>query len=208
MDIFSYRQAIITDYARYIHSFIHIRDERIGTYVRTRLNAGLLWPDPLIQVNPSYAPGETVDDLVGDGTLHPGCAEIFRAGRSPSESMRLYQHQTAAIRADHLRALLAVCDSELERRWLCFLEEKGLRLPSHAQHFIAECRIRADFFYQDQSTVVFVDGPPHDFDSVGERDQNQEICLEDAGYFVVRFYHGADWGRIVGENPSVFGKSK
>jgi hypothetical protein len=31
-----------------------------------------LWPDPLIQLNPTFKPGKTVDELVTAGVLNPG----------------------------------------------------------------------------------------------------------------------------------------
>jgi ATP-dependent helicase YprA (DUF1998 family) len=65
------------------------------------LAQGLLWPDPLIQLNPSFEAGETIDELVGEGTLHEECARIFRRNKKPhdpGEDLRLHRHQAEAIR--------------------------------------------------------------------------------------------------------------
>ncbi len=53
MNIFDFRQQLIDDYAGYTRSFIQIRDPQIRGYVAGQLEVGVLWPDPLIQLNPS-----------------------------------------------------------------------------------------------------------------------------------------------------------
>ena len=63
MDVFALRDRLIEDYSSYIRSFINIQDQRVAEYVRQELERGLLWPDPLIQLNPSFEPGPWVDDL-------------------------------------------------------------------------------------------------------------------------------------------------
>ena len=78
MDVFALRNQLLTDYAAYIESFIHISDERIRQRVDQELHEGLLWPDPLLQLNPSFAPGPWIDDLVAKGTLHSQCRLTFR----------------------------------------------------------------------------------------------------------------------------------
>jgi ATP-dependent helicase YprA (DUF1998 family)/very-short-patch-repair endonuclease len=100
MDVFDLRNNLIADYATYIRSFIRIRDRRTQDYVQASLEEGLLWPDPLIQLNPSFEPGAWIDDLVNDGTLHAECASIFRIKTDPDtrgKPMRLHKHQTDAI---------------------------------------------------------------------------------------------------------------
>lgn len=52
MNIFDLRQELIDDYASYVSSFIEVRDQRIHDYVEEKLFLkGLLWPEPLIQMN-------------------------------------------------------------------------------------------------------------------------------------------------------------
>ena len=102
MDVFSLRDSIIRgDYASYTSSFIEIADQRIRDEVESRFASGLLWPDPLLQLNPAFASGGSVDDLVKRGLLHPLCAKIFRVGKTEQnpvgEPMQLYRHQTDAI---------------------------------------------------------------------------------------------------------------
>ncbi|MDO5537588.1 MAG: DEAD/DEAH box helicase, partial [Desulfovibrionaceae bacterium] len=61
------------------------------------------WPEPLLQLNPTFAPGGSIDDLVKQDILHPLCSEIFRIGKSfknpGGHAMQLYRHQAEAIRA-------------------------------------------------------------------------------------------------------------
>ena len=102
MKIFQLRQRLIDDYGTYVRSFIEIRDERIQARVRQELDAGLLWPQPLIQLNPSFESGGSIDDLVTEGLLHEECRRIFRIQKSHDSDgkvMRLYRHQVEAIRA-------------------------------------------------------------------------------------------------------------
>ena len=66
----------------YIKSFIHIRDEKIQQHVEKELDDGVLWPDPLIQLNPSFAPGGGIHDFVTQGILSQECDRIFRADKT------------------------------------------------------------------------------------------------------------------------------
>ncbi|MBI4786934.1 MAG: DEAD/DEAH box helicase [Chloroflexi bacterium] len=101
MDIFDFRNHLVHDYQAYIRSFIHIRDPRIKEYVDASLDAGILWPEPLIQLNPSFEPGDWIDDLVRQGILHPECGKIFRVGKTEQDwtgkPLRLHRHQSDAI---------------------------------------------------------------------------------------------------------------
>jgi len=102
MDVFDLRTRLVNDYARYTRSFIKIADPRINDRVESALNDGALWPEPLLQLNPTYLPGGTIDALVTDGTLHAECARIFRINKSDSDhsgkQLLLHAHQTEAIR--------------------------------------------------------------------------------------------------------------
>ena len=101
MDVFDLRQRLVDDYQRYTRSFITIRDPRISAYVDDALGAGAFWPEPLLQLNPTFLPGGTIDELTGDGTLHPECARIFRIDKSDTDhtgkQLLLHTHQRDAI---------------------------------------------------------------------------------------------------------------
>jgi very-short-patch-repair endonuclease len=109
-------------------------------------------------------------------------------------------------RAEHLRQLKALCESELEREWLDFLEENNLRLPDAAQQLIESCQTRADFVYNDQSVAIYVDGPDHDQPDVAAKDVQITDCLMDQGYTVIRFGYRRDrWTAICAEHSYIFG---
>jgi DEAD/DEAH box helicase len=91
MDSFKIHGQVISDYRGYIESFINIRDEDIRAVVNEALSKGRLWPEPLIQFNPSYRMTGSLADLVQKEKLHPLLEDIFRG-------YRLYQHQVEALR--------------------------------------------------------------------------------------------------------------
>lgn len=103
MDVFGFRDQLISAYAEYITSFIQIRDPRIKQHVNDRLGAGRLWPEPLIQLNPSFEPGNRIETLVDEGVLHEECRRVFRKDKDQTEDsfgreLRLHKHQEDAIR--------------------------------------------------------------------------------------------------------------
>lgn len=101
MDVFDLRQRLVADYQSYTRSFIKIRDPRIQAHVERALEAGAFWPEPLLQLNPTFQPGGTIDDLVGAGVLHPECARIFRIDKTDSDHLGqpllLHEHQRMAM---------------------------------------------------------------------------------------------------------------
>ena len=110
-------------------------------------------------------------------------------------------------RDEHVARLLRQCDSELERRFLRFLDAHRLELPSRAQALLEACRARPDFLYEREQAAVFVDGPVHDNPDVAARDEQAAERLEDAGWTVIRFpYDEAAWPGVVRQWPNVFGR--
>jgi hypothetical protein len=100
MNVFDLRDQLVDDYKSYVSSFIEIRDDRIKEHVEEQLNSGLLWPEPLIQLNPAFQPGDYVDGLVDKGVLHKSCKAIFRRKNNDDlagSTLRLHRHQEDAI---------------------------------------------------------------------------------------------------------------
>lgn len=91
MNVFDTHRRIVDEYSSYIKSFINISDEEIENKVREELAAGKLWPEPLLQFNPSFKMAGAIESFVDQQVLHPDAANIF-SGYS------LYQHQLDAIR--------------------------------------------------------------------------------------------------------------
>jgi hypothetical protein len=95
VDVFALRDEVVSDYRRYIESFLRIRDERIADFVAQRFDAGDLWPEPILQLNPAYEPGPMLPDLASAGELDPFTARFFR--RRDGQPLRLYRHQYEAL---------------------------------------------------------------------------------------------------------------
>jgi ATP-dependent helicase YprA (DUF1998 family)/very-short-patch-repair endonuclease len=101
MNVFELRANVIDEYAAYISSFISIRDEAIRTRVNEEIENGLLWPEPLLQLNPSFESGAPIDDLIAAKTLDHRCRDIFSLHEpgAMAAPLRLHRHQSAAILA-------------------------------------------------------------------------------------------------------------
>jgi ATP-dependent helicase YprA (DUF1998 family) len=91
------------------------------------------------------------------------------------------------VSESRFEALAAQCDSELERKVLAAIRDRGLPLPDEAQRAIYDGDVPlaiADFFYEPK-IVVFVDGSPHHRDYVQQADQRKRMRLKGLGYRVV-----------------------
>lgn len=91
MNVFDIHRQVVDDYERYIVSFINISDPEIAQEVEFSLSEGRLWPQPLLQFNPSYEQVGTVEEFVALGLLHDDVRHVF-GGYS------LYRHQFEAIK--------------------------------------------------------------------------------------------------------------
>ena len=91
MNIFETHSSIVSDYANYITSFLKIADPTIRERVEAELSQGKLWPEPLLQFNPSFEMAGSFNDIEGAETLHPEIRDIFK-------NYKLYRHQVEAIR--------------------------------------------------------------------------------------------------------------
>ncbi|GAA2920890.1 DEAD/DEAH box helicase [Kitasatospora cinereorecta] len=105
MDVFGIHADLIKEYEDFTKSATVIRDARIEGFVEHDLAAKSQWPDPWLSLNPFFADGGQVTDLVRDGVLHPRCAEIFQAGekenprRPDGRPLTFHLHQRQAIEA-------------------------------------------------------------------------------------------------------------
>jgi superfamily II DNA/RNA helicase len=95
--IFDVLAETLADYRDFVGSFLQIADERIRAYVEENVLKveEALWPEPLLQLTPSYAYGPTVKELAEAGILHPKTADIFQRDGNP---IQLFKHQEEAIR--------------------------------------------------------------------------------------------------------------
>lgn len=100
MNVFDFRQNLVDQYADFTRSFTRIKAEDIRTFVDREYASQKYWPEPLVQVNPNFQPGGTVEALCEAGQLSRECAEIFRFGKSAAsagQTLPLYKHQVEAI---------------------------------------------------------------------------------------------------------------
>jgi ATP-dependent helicase YprA (DUF1998 family) len=98
MDVFDLRRQIIGDYSTYASSFIKIRDTRISNKVQQNISEGTFWPHPLIQLNPRFEDGGTIEKACKEGLLHAECAQIFMRNKAQGgRSLHLHRHQREAI---------------------------------------------------------------------------------------------------------------
>jgi len=101
VDVFRVRDRLIDDYREFTGSFVDIHDKTIREHVAERMARGYQWPDPWLSLNPNFASGGTVTDLIAEGLLQPECARIFRLKDDNPDGpvLRLHQHQREAIEA-------------------------------------------------------------------------------------------------------------
>ena len=100
MNVFEFRQTLVNEYAQFTRSFTRIKADDIRAFVDAEYASQKYWPEPLIQVNPNFQPGGSVESLCEAGQLNPQCAEIFRFGKTASsagQTLPLYKHQVEAI---------------------------------------------------------------------------------------------------------------
>src|SRR5512144_487722 len=101
MDVFRVREQLIDDYRAFTAAFVDVRDRRIAAHVDQRLRDGAQWPDPWLSLNPSFATGGTISELVGEGLLHPECERIFRVKAHLTDPgarpLTLHRHQREAV---------------------------------------------------------------------------------------------------------------
>ena len=90
MDILNFHKRLINNYKSYIQSFLNIKDPEILNFVDTKINEKKLWPEPLVQFNPTFEKGNSLAKLVHDGKLHKELDAIFNG-------YNLYKHQEEAI---------------------------------------------------------------------------------------------------------------
>lgn len=106
--------------------------------------------------------------------------------------------------------LLSTVDpnSSLEREFLSFLYDSGIRLPDNSQNRpTPEVHVQPDFYYDRENrpgVCVFVDGPHHDGSEQQAADVHARTHLQDAGFRVVSIRHDRPFTEQIQEHPDVF----
>jgi len=95
MNIFNLHNRIIEEYSSYINSFINITDSKLKSFARKIIDSAILWPEPLIQFNPSFKSGGSINDLVKQGIVSQEFSDIFVDDQG--NPWNLHKHQVEAI---------------------------------------------------------------------------------------------------------------
>ena len=101
MDVFSLNGNLLDQYKKFARSFTRIRSSELQQKVDDLYAGQRFWPEPLLQLNPHYEGGGSVQGLVGPKGLTADCAQIFKDQRpnpgDPDKSLKLRRHQEQAI---------------------------------------------------------------------------------------------------------------
>ncbi|SNT48758.1 ATP-dependent helicase YprA, contains C-terminal metal-binding DUF1998 domain [Streptosporangium subroseum] len=103
MDVFQVHERLIADYDEFTTSLVSVRDPRIAAYLQDEREARVRWPHPWVSLNPSFASGGTITELIAQGVLHPACEQYFRPKSDENDpgtrTITLHQHQREAVEA-------------------------------------------------------------------------------------------------------------
>ena len=96
MTIFDLHSKVLNEYRDFVSSFITVADERLNEFIKQKFQEEQrLWPEPMVQLSPTYRRSATVDELAERGIILRETAEIFRTDKG--KPFNLYQHQVEAI---------------------------------------------------------------------------------------------------------------
>jgi len=113
MDVFSLRDTVVGEYKKFATSFTTVHAKDIRDQIEAIYAKNQYWPDPLIQLNPNYKAGRSIEALVKDGVLEPTCADIFKG-------VSLHRHQEEAIALAQAKESYVVTTGTGSGKSLCF----------------------------------------------------------------------------------------
>jgi len=90
IDILNLHRNIIGDYKSFITSFVNIKNDTIKSFVEKEIESGKFWPEPLMQFNPSFEQGFSIDELCSKHNLNIDLSNIFKG-------YNLFKHQVEGI---------------------------------------------------------------------------------------------------------------
>ncbi|WP_264996316.1 DEAD/DEAH box helicase, partial [Kozakia baliensis] len=96
MNVFDLDADLLSRYESFARSFTAIRAKDISTQVENIYRSGKFWPEPLIGVNPHFAPGRALLEMAEEGIVDPDLPKIFALGadRAP---ISLHRHQDQSL---------------------------------------------------------------------------------------------------------------
>lgn len=83
LNVLDIRNRMIDDFRSFSESFVSPKAADIYSYLSDESNQKKYRTDPLLQINPSYATGDSIDSLVDAGVLSEPCRRIFQRNGRP-----------------------------------------------------------------------------------------------------------------------------
>ena len=102
MNPFSVLHDVQSAYLTYVHTFQKFKNPAIRDWVAERVRQGtLLWKEPYVELSLPFELGDTFDELIAGGLLHPDTVKCFTTepGDRAALPIYLYRHQSEAVRA-------------------------------------------------------------------------------------------------------------
>lgn len=124
MDVFDLDRRVVGEYSDFARSFTKMRSADIRTRIDEQYSSDRFWPEPILQLNPHFQGGASVDDLVAGGLLHADTAKFFRqpspANGEAGPPFDLYKHQVEAIQRAATGASYVVTTGTGSGKSMCF----------------------------------------------------------------------------------------
>jgi ATP-dependent helicase YprA (DUF1998 family) len=124
MTVFDLDRYVVREYERFARSFTNIHAKDLKSKIADAYASNKFWPEPMIQLNPRFKSGGTVDQLVQSGDLTSGMERIFRSAEVTSSSgdpsLKLHQHQLDAITLANQGKSFVVTTGTGSGKSLCF----------------------------------------------------------------------------------------
>ncbi len=117
MRAFQLNEEIVSGYEDFSRSFNKIQSSDIYRQVVEAYESKRFWPDALLSLNPRYALGASVAELVQKKVLHEWTGCIFRLHGTP---IRLYRHQEQSVAKAHANQSFIVTTGTGSGKSLCF----------------------------------------------------------------------------------------
>lgn len=97
IDAMATSNEIKATYRRYLSSLLAVRDPKIDAALRRAIDStDMLDKGPYLEATPPYAPGQSLQDLIAEGVVAQGFADL--AGKALPLDRPLYVHQEQSIR--------------------------------------------------------------------------------------------------------------
>lgn len=118
MNALDFDRHLVDRYARFTRAFGTIRADDLREAVDAEYADGRFWPEPMLALNPRYAPGATLAEMVAADILHPNTAPVFRL--PDGEPLGPHAHQEQAIRRARAGDSFVVTTGTGSGKSMCF----------------------------------------------------------------------------------------